>query len=296
MTENESTSGFLNPESKNIHRIELWIALALCAAVLLGWAIKSLVHNQSTYAEAFAPTWLPLLAAIVSAAGIIPLGGHHRWIRLQQALHWIGLLMMVWVANGLPIDLLRIVGLIPLDVDWFGIGFRIVALAAVLVLAHLILGRSAVSASSRPATWYGYAAFVLAMPYPIMRTIWLLGGTIGLLSPGAGGVGFTPWLACIPWLLAAALSILLVLTPRWMPRRLLLIAGWFATAVVAMVGPAAVWSLVTQLSAGNANPDGIAIWVPYLFYGSWFLWAIAAAAATRSYQLRSAAVRMSPLT
>ena len=37
----------------------------------------------------------------------------------------------------------------------------------------------------------------------------------------------------------------------------------------------------------------VATWVPALFYGSWFLWAIAAAAATRSYQLRSAALRMS---
>jgi len=31
----------------------------------------------------------------------------------------------------------------------------------------------------------------------------------------------------------------------------------------------------------------MATWVPYLFYTSWFLWAIAAGAATRSYQLRS---------
>jgi hypothetical protein len=37
-------------------------------------------------------------------------------------------------------------------------------------------------------------------------------------------------------------------------------------------------------------------WVFGLFYGSWFLWAIAAAAATRSYQVRSAALRMSAPT
>ena len=33
--------------------------------------------------------------------------------------------------------------------------------------------------------------------------------------------------------------------------------------------------------------------VPVLFYGIWFLWPIAAFAATRSYQLRSAALRTS---
>ena len=82
-----------------------------------------------------------------------------------------------------------------------------------------------------------------------------------------------------------------------MPRRLLLAAGWSATAIVAMIGPAACWSLVTTLVAGgDPGLQGIAIWVFGLFYGSWLLWAIAAGAATRSYQLRSAALRMSSPT
>ena len=34
-------------------------------------------------------------------------------------------------------------------------------------------------------------------------------------------------------------------------------------------------------------------WVFALVYGSWFLWAIAAGAATRAYQLRTAAPRTS---
>jgi hypothetical protein len=107
---------------------------------------------------------------------------------------------------------------------------------------------------------------------------------------GAAGDGFVPWLACIPWLMAAILSLLLVATPRWLPRRLLVGAGWFATAVVAMIGPAACWSLVTALAAGrDLGLAGIANWVPCLFYGSWLLWAIAAAAATRAYQLYSTA-------
>jgi hypothetical protein len=107
--------------------------------------------------------------------------------------------------------------------------------------------------------------------------------------PGAAGQGFVPWLACTPWLLAAALSLLLASTPRWMPRRLLLAAGWSATAVVAMIGPAACWALVAKLVVGgDLGLEGIATWVPGLFYGSWLLWAIAAGAATRSYQLRSA--------
>jgi len=73
-----------------------------------------------------------------------------------------------------------------------------------------------------------------------------------------------------------------------MPRRLLLVAGWSATAIVAMVGPAGSWSLINAAINGvDAGLGDIEGWIPYVFYGSWFLWAIAAGAATRSYQLRS---------
>lgn len=283
-------------ESQSSHtlgsRVEPWIALALCAAVLAAGALAQLVPNRMAYAEAFAPGWLPLAAAMLAVVGIMPLNGRPLWLGVRRALHWSGLLLMVWAANGLPFDLLRMVpGLMPPGVDWPGLATRTLALAAAVVLARLALARPTAPASTRAATWYGYAAFVLALPYPVLRTWWALGGTLGLMWPGAAGVGLAPWLACIPWLLAAALSLLLV--PTWrslrVPRRLLLAAGWSATAVVATIGPAACWSLVTKLVAGgDLGLDGIATWVPGLFYGSWFLWAIAAGAATRSYQLHSA--------
>jgi hypothetical protein len=174
---------------------------------------------------------------------------------------------------------------------------RTFAVAAAVVLARLALAGSPDPASTRVGSWYGYVAFGLALPYPVLRTWWALGGTPGLSWPGAAGRGFEPWLACIPWLLAAALSLLLVPTWRRMPRRLLLLAGWSATVIVAMIGPAGCWSLVSPLVGGDAADfEGIAPWVFGLFYGSWFLWAIVAAAATRSYQLRSAALRMSSPT
>lgn len=275
-------------------RVERWIALALCAAVLLGEVVKPLVVNQLAYPYSFAPDWLPIAAAVLAVAGIMLLNGRPQMLRLQRALNWSGLLLMVWAANGLPFDLLRITGLIPLGVDWPGAATRTLALAAAIVLARLALAGPPDPASIRPAIWYGYAAFLLALPYPVLRTVWALGGTLGLMWPGAGGEGFAPWLLSIPWLLAAALSLLLVSTWRWIPRRLLLIAGWTATIIVSMIGPAACWSLVNPLLNGrDLALEGMAIWVPCLFYGSWLLWAIAAAAATRSYQLRTAAQRMS---
>lgn len=275
-------------------RAEPWIALALCVAVLLAGVMEILVRDQPEYAQAFAPDWLPFVAAGIAAAGIMRLYVSPWWLRVRHVLRWSGLLLMVWTANGLPFDLLRMAGLIPLGVDWPGLATRTLALAAAVMLARLVLADPAATASTRAAPWYGYAAFVLALPYPVLRTWWALGGTLGLTWPGAAGEGFAPWLLSIPWLLAAVLSLLLVPTWSWMPRRLLLAAGWSATIIVAMIGPAACWSLVSTLArGGDSGNDGIAIWVFGLFYGSWFLWAIAAGAATRSYQLRSAAVQMS---
>jgi len=197
-------------------------------------------------------------------------------------------MLMIWTANGLPFDLLRMTPLMPLGVDWPGMVIRTLALAAVIILARLALAHANTTVTTRPASWYGYAAFVLAMPYPVLRTCWAMGSTVGLMHPGAAGSGFAPLLIAIPWILAAALSLCLVSTRPWMPRRLLLTAGWSATAIVAMIGPAAFWSMITKLvEGGDIGLKGMATWVPFLFYTSWFLWAIAAGAATRSYQLRS---------
>lgn len=288
-------------ESLSIHttgsRVEQWIALALCSAVLAAGAMEQFLRTRPANAAPFAPDWLPFAAAVIAAAGIIRFNDRIQWPRVQRVLRWSGLLLMVWAANGLPFDLLAMAGLIGdpatglrIGVDWPGMATRTLALAAVVVLARLVLVRPNSPASIHSATWYGYAAFVFALPYPVLRTWWAFGGTLGLIRPDAAGHGFIPWLACIPWLLAAALSLLLVSTRRWMPRRLLLAAGWSATVIVASIGPAACWSLIVKLMAGDdlGIEGGMATWVPCLFYGSWLLWAITAGAATRSYQLRSA--------
>ncbi len=285
-------------------RVESWIALVLCAAVTVGRTVEPLLSAQPAAALTPAPAWLPLAAAAFTAAGIGRLDGWPQWLRIQRASRWTAVLLMVWAANGLPFDLLTMTGtmgrrtaggaIVIATVNWPGLVTRALALAAAVVLARLALKRSAAPVSTRPATWYGYAAFALALPYPVLRAVWALGGTPGLSRPGAGGHGYAPLVLAIPWVLAAILSLLLVPTWRWMPRRLLLVAGWTATAIVAMIGPTAVWALVSALvaPAAPAPPDakalGIATWVVALFYGSWFIFPIAAGAATRSYQLRSA--------
>jgi len=275
-----------------------WIGMALCTAVLAAGALEQLISNRPAKAGTFAPDWLPFAAAVIAAAGIMRWNGHPQWLHVQRTLRWSGLFLMIWVANGLLFDFLAMAGLIGdpatglrIGVDWPAMATRSFALAVAVFLASITLARPVTMASTRSAAWYGYAAFVLALPYPVLRIWWALGGTPGLISPGAAGHGLAPILLTIPWLLAAALSLLLVSPQRWKPRRLLLAAGWSATAIVASIAPAACWSLITRLASGDqTGQKGMTIWVFCLFYGSWLLWAIAAGAATRSYQLRSASL------
>jgi hypothetical protein len=288
----------MEPESGDSlgSRAEPWIALALCAAVLAAGALNQLARSRPAEAGTSSPPWIPLGTTALAAAGIMRLNDHPLWLRVRRSLHWTAFLLMVWTAQGLPLDWLRLTPLMPFAVDWPGLATKTLALAAAVGLARLALARPAEPAPTHAIPWYGWAAFVLALPYPVLRTSWALGGTLGLARPGAAGHGWLPWLACIPWLLAAVLSLLLVPTWRWLPRRPLLAAGWSATALVALIGPGACWALVTKLFAGadlGLREHGIATWVPALFYGSWLLWAIAAGAATHSYQSRTAALRTS---
>lgn len=269
-------------------RVARRVAVALCAAVLAAGVLGRLAPGQPVGMPALAPDHVAAVAALLAIAGILPTTRLLQWPRTRQVLQWSGFLLMVWAANGLPFDVLRLAGAIPLPVDWPGFATRTLALAALVALGRLVLVRPDGPPRS-PATWYGYAGFVFALPYPILRTAWAMGSTIGLGWRGAGGHGWAPWLLAIPWLLAATLSLLLVPTWRWMPRRLLVAAGWFATTVVAMIGPGACWAFVSAVTTRRGPQfSGIAVWVFGLFYGSWLLWAIAAGAATRSYQLRTA--------
>ena len=286
---NEFAAGGYHMKITVNNRAELWISVSLCLLVVLASLVAQLVRNRPDYAQSFSPDWLPFAAAGVAITGIALTSFRILVPRLVVALVWVGFLLMIWLANGLPLDLLRLTPLMPPGVDWPGMVTRSLALATAVSLARRALACAGGIGRYGRVPWYGYAAFAFALPYPILRTVWVLGGSLGLEWRGAAGEGFATWLACTPWLLAAALSLLLITKPRWIPRRLLLAAGYGAAAVVATFGPAAFWSVITALATGRSlNLNGIESWVPCLFYGSWFLWSISAAATTRSFQLNSA--------
>src|SRR3954452_21756933 len=118
-------------------RAEMWIALALSAAVVISRAMEHFVSNRLSSGPFDTSQWISLVAAGFAAAGILPLRNSINWLRLQRAFLWTALLLMVWVANGIPFDLLRIVRLIPLAMDGPGFTTRTLALAAVFALARL---------------------------------------------------------------------------------------------------------------------------------------------------------------
>jgi len=275
------------------NKFKHWIALALCAAVLIAGVLKLLIVDRPDNADSFAPGWISLASSVLAAAGIIQFNIGSRWLHVQRVLLWGAILLMVWTANGLPFDLLRLTPLMPQETDWPGMATRMLALAAVVMLARIALARQKYSEPNHTIKWYGYAAFILALPYPVLRTCWAFGGSIGLMQQGAAGTGFAPLIIAIPWVLAAVLSLLLVSKRPRLPRRLLLAAGWTATTIVAMIGPAAFWMIITSIVKGGVKgPTDMAAWVPLLFYTSWFLFAIAIGAATLSYQLRSASANV----
>jgi len=189
-------------------RVERLLAL-VCLAVTAAWLVQRLFPSQGDAIEAFAaPDWLPLAAAVCGAAGIMSLDRSALWLRVRAALRWTGLLLMVWAASGLPFDLLTAAGLmghrtaageiVQSTVYWPALATRAFALAAVVMLARLTLAQPAGPASTRLPATLGYLAFVLALPYPVLRVHWALGGTLGLKSPGGAGAGWEPLLIAIP--------------------------------------------------------------------------------------------------
>ncbi len=86
-------------------RVDSWIALAFCAAVLVAGVLEQLVRDRPAYAR----SWIPLAAAGLAVAGIVRVNGRPVCPRVRPALLWSAFVLMVWAANGLPLDLLRMV-------------------------------------------------------------------------------------------------------------------------------------------------------------------------------------------
>ncbi|RZQ62310.1 hypothetical protein [Amycolatopsis suaedae] len=188
-------------------------------------------------------------------------------------------------------------------VDWPGAVTRLLCLtsAALLVSANRRdVSAPCVHLPRQPPRWrnvFGYLAFALSLPYPVLKTTWALGGRLGLTRSDFVQGFDAGWLPVVPALVGSVGALVLVqrwgrIVPSWVPvlgdrqvpRWPVLAGGWLATAVLCSIGPAAVYKGLQYLGQPES---GLESWVPLTFYASWLLWGVALGGATLTYQQRT---------
>lgn len=123
---------------------------------------------------------------------------------------------------------------------------------------------------------------VLCVPYPLLKTVWWLGG-----EQSGFDVGF-------PAMEIAAFSIaavgLIVLTTRAgarLPRRLVAAGGWIGSGVLLSMGALMVFGIVAQslgLAAATVDLGGARATMVFAVYSTWFALGAVVAAATVVYE------------
>lgn len=255
------------------------------------------------------PGWATPLAAAASVFGAALLMSPLRARRVLVAINGAAVLLLLLAAGGILFDLLRVFGLMDLLTDWPMFATRAFALTSAILLfrATALRVRELAGTCARcggpaaaPPHWLGYLGVLFALPYPVIKTNWALGGTIGLDYPDPARDGFTSgWLAVPAALIGIVLSLALVhrwgrIWPRWVPglagrptpRWLLLFGGWFGTALLFTMGPAGSATALADLISGT-SPNAIAgmhYWPGALFYASWMCWALVLGPSVYLYQ------------
>ncbi|QUH00219.1 hypothetical protein HUO13_04810 [Saccharopolyspora erythraea] len=289
-------------------------ALAASAATLSAFlASRVLSRGEILFAI---PVWVtPLAAALGMTAAAAMMFRHHRATTVLTA---IALGTMLLTAGGVffdiatPISYLLVGEPVP---DWPMAVTRALALVAAILLFRALVryrrralaqclgcGRNPTAPPVEQRLWLGYAGFLFGLPYPLLKTHWALGGTIGLDHSDLARDGFTRgWLVVPAALVGLVLSLALVhrwgrVWPRWVPglagkatpRGLLLFGGWFGSGLLLTMGlPAAVQMLGVAGAPAPRPIEGMHAWPSMVFYGSWLLWGLLLTPATRSYQLRT---------
>ena len=97
-----------------------------------------------------------------------------------------------------------------------------------------------------PWPWAGYAACVWALLFAALSFYWAAGGRVGEGTIGAAVEGPAlarePWFVALLWITAvlklatAGLAFALARGPRWLPRYVLLFAGWGVAALLSLYG------------------------------------------------------------
>ncbi len=266
--------------------------LPAIAALTAAGAVLVLTYRSDgvalDYATGLVPSAVPWVAAglILAVAAI----GLTRWAASLFA----GLLAAAlaaaagWSVAVLLFDALRVVRLVPLPLSGWGLALRLLLLAGTAAAVQPVLHAHQVRRGRCPACsrwlpgplariprWPIAVGVGFALPYPVLRVVWLLGGTIGKTG-GEEPADPTVQLAMASVgaaLVALAVVLLVGRGPTWL-RALLGLGGLVVGIGLACTfGPAAVGVAGMLLAHGLDVPPaaGLSVWVFALFYSSWAL-------------------------
>jgi hypothetical protein len=287
-----------------------WVVLVACTATMVAAVVDAQTAGKE-YTKGFAPSWVTMLAVVSGAFAVLAAQGWLRGRRAPRqvvlAAGWFGCVLLLWTAGGVVLDALRALAVLgvpglPPVVDWPGFVTRSLAFGTAALLARTVLAYQRTSRGGCPRcgrdpaspaqtrAWLGYAVGVLAVPYPLLKVYWALGGTIAATAIAGTSVEGFPIGEIVGFSVVALVG--LALTAPWgriVPRWALLPAGWVPTGALVTMGALAGFGSLAQalkIVEGPARVDDGG-WIVTVVYGSWLLLGLTLGGATLAYQQRT---------
>jgi hypothetical protein len=297
-----SGAGFIRSPSRQLVLPALTVAAAGAAAVVLA---TQTTDEMLDYGVGIVPAVVPWLAACLSVA-LAVLGLSERRAMSAAGSVLLGTLVVVtaWSVTILPFDVLRIVGLIPLPLSGWGLGMRLLLFVAGASAVVPVLRVRQARQQRCPAClrvlpgrldmmprWPAVVAVVFALPYPVLRTVWALGGTFGTTGEPLDLDPALAWGVAVAGSTLVAFAVLLLVGrgPRW-ARALFGLGGLVAGAALTVNGGLAATLALTIIATEGlqASPAGadLPAWTFLVVYGSWFVAGLGVVAASWRYWAR----------
>jgi hypothetical protein len=276
------------------------VSVAAAVAAMLVLATQT-SDEMLDYGVGVVPALVPWLSACLSVV-VVAVGWDERRDTSTAMSALIGALIIVtaWAITMLPFDVLRMVRLVPLPLSGWGIALRLLLLVAATAALVPVLGlrrarlercsacrRAIPGALDRMPRWPAVVAVIFALPYPVLRVHWALGGTFGTVGTPLDLDPAVAWGVVIVGATLEAFALLLLIGkgPRW-ARALFGLGGVVAGAALTVNGGlAAAVALSAIATEGLESSPGADLTAStfLLVYGSWFVAGLGIMAASWRY-------------